>query len=230
MRSELLGVLDAVVIVDHDLVGRVVVHGVDGEVAARRVFFLRAPDVVAQHPAAGVHRVLHARELALAGALVARHLLGGSVVHVGAEGRDLDHLMLAPPAVHHVHDAKTPPDDEGAAEQRLDLLGRGVGGHVEVLGPQPQQQVAHRAAHHVGLEARLLQRGDHVFRAFVDQGRIDLVNLCRHLLALAEAALALCAAGGLAEQLVDEFLDHLLVESLVRSFIRSRAWSGSAEW
>jgi hypothetical protein len=202
--------------------------------ATRRVFFLRAPDVVAQHAAAGVHGVLHARELALAGALVARHLLGRGVVHVGAEGRDLDHLVLAAPAVHHVHDAKAPPDDEGAAKQRLDLLGRGVGGHVEVLGAQAQQQVAHRAAHHVGLVARLLQRRDHVFRAFVDQGRIDLVHFGRHLLALAEAALALRAVGGLAEQLVDEFLDHLLVGSSCSLFwfalIRSRAWSGSAEW
>lgn len=224
-QRELLGVADAVVVVDHDLVGGVVVHGVHGEVAARRVFLLRAPDVVAQHAAAGVHRMLHARELALAGALVAGHLLGGGVVHVGAEGRDLDHLVLAAAAVHHVHDAKAPPDDEGAPEERLDLLGRGVGGHVEVLGAQPQQQVAHRAAHHVGLVAGLLERGDDVPGTFVDQGWIDLVNLCRHLLALAEAALALCAAGRFAEQLVDEFLDHCWLRLFS---IRFRAWIGSA--
>ena len=90
--------------------------------------------------------------------LVAGHLLGGGAVHVGAEGRDLDHLVLAAAAVHHVHDAKAPADDEGAAEQALDLLGRGVGGDVEVLGPQADQQVAHRAADDVGLVAGLLQR------------------------------------------------------------------------
>jgi hypothetical protein len=98
--------------------------------------------------------------------------------------------------------------------RRLDLLGRGVGGHVEVFRAQPQQQVAHGAAHHVGLVPRLLQRGDHVLRAFVDQGRIDLVHFGRHLLALAEAALALRALGGFAEQLVDEFLDHCWLEAL----------------
>jgi hypothetical protein len=163
----------------------------------------------------------------LAGALVAADLAGRGRVHVGAEGRDLDHLVLAAAPVHHVHDAEAPPDDEGATEQPLDLLGRGIGRHVEVLGPQAQQQVAHRAAHHVGLEAGLLQGGDHVLRAFVDQGRIDPVNLRRHFLALAEAALSLCAAGGFAEQLVDEFLDHWLRRVLL---IRFRAWSGSTEW
>jgi hypothetical protein len=82
----------------------------------------------------------HAGQLALAGALVAADLLGRRVVHVGAEGGDLDHLVLAPAAVHHVHDAEAPADDEGAAEQALDLLRRGVGGHVEVLGPQPSSR------------------------------------------------------------------------------------------
>ena len=80
-------------------------------------------------------------------------LLGGGGVQVGAEGRHLDHLVVAAAAEHHVHDAKAPADDEGAPEQRLHLLGRGVGGDVEVLRPQADQQVAHRAADDVGLVA-----------------------------------------------------------------------------
>ena len=78
-------VADAVVIVHHDLRFRVVVHGVDGEVTARRVVLHRAPDVVAQHAARRVHGVLHAGQLALAGALVAADLLGLAAVKVGAE-------------------------------------------------------------------------------------------------------------------------------------------------
>ena len=61
----LLRVLDAAVVVDHDLAHRVVVHRVDGEVAPRGVLDLRAPDVVAQHAALGVDGVVHAGELAL---------------------------------------------------------------------------------------------------------------------------------------------------------------------
>ncbi len=67
----------------------------------------------------------------LAGAFVAADLLGLAVVQKGAEGGDLDHLVLAPTAIDHVHDAKALADDEGAAKQALDLFGRGVGGHVE---------------------------------------------------------------------------------------------------
>jgi hypothetical protein len=78
--------------------------------------------------------VLHAGQFTAAGFLVARHLLRRSVVHVGAEGRYLDHLMLAPTTEDHMHDTKAPPDDEGPAEKTLDLLGGSVGGHVKVLG------------------------------------------------------------------------------------------------
>ena len=36
-------------------------------------------------------------------------------VQVGTEGGDFNHLVLAP-AMHHVNDAKAPPNDEGAAK------------------------------------------------------------------------------------------------------------------
>ena len=182
------------------------------KVAARRVFFLWAPDVVAQHPAGRVDRVFHAGKFALAGALVAGNLLGGGAVHVGTEGGDLNDFVLAATAVDHVHDAETPADDEGAAEQALDLLGRGVGGHIKVFRAQANQQVAHRAAHDVSLKARLLQRADDVQGALVHQLEVNAVHCSGDFLALAERVLLDAGggggAGGLAKQLVDEFFDH----------------------
>ena len=71
----------------------------------------------------------------------------------GAERRHLDHFG----ADMHVHEAEAAADDERAAEQRLDLLGRRVGRDVEVLGLDAEQQVAHRAADDERLEARVLQ-------------------------------------------------------------------------
>ena len=60
-------------------------------------------------------------------------------------------------ADHHVHQAEAPADDERAAEERLDLLRARVGGDVEVLRLDAEQQVAHRAADDVGVEAGLAQ-------------------------------------------------------------------------
>jgi hypothetical protein len=181
-----LGVGHAAVVVDHDLRARVVVHRVDGEVAPRGVLDLRAPHVVAQHAAAGVHRVALAVELAARGLLVAldRGRLD-RVVHVGAERGHLDLVLLAVAAVDHVHQAEAPAHDEGAPELRLHLLGRGVGGHVEVLRAQAHQQVAHGAADDVGLVARVLQRLDDAHRGFGHQLRIDLVLVDAVLDALA---------------------------------------------
>jgi hypothetical protein len=85
--------------------------------------------------------------------------------------------MLAAAAVDHMHDAKTPADDEGAAEQRFDLLGRGVGGHVEILGAQADQQVAHRATHDVGFITSLLEGAHHIHGAVVDQLGINRMVL-----------------------------------------------------
>jgi hypothetical protein len=61
---------------------------------------------------------------------------------VGAEGRDLDDLA----AEDHVREAEAPADQAQVAEQRLDLLGRRVGGDVEILRMAADQQVAHGAA------------------------------------------------------------------------------------
>jgi hypothetical protein len=42
-------------------------------------------------------------------------------------------------------------------EKRLDLLRACVGGDIEVLRLDAEQQVAHRAAHHIARESRLAQ-------------------------------------------------------------------------
>ena len=190
MRSSFfLRVLDAAVVVDDDLAHRVVVHRVDGEVAPRGVLDLRAPDVVAQDAALGVDDVALVDEVLARGLLVAAHLLGVGRVEHRAEGRDLDHFreapVLAAATEDDVDDAKAPADDEGAPEQRLHLLGRGVGGDVEVLRAQADEQVAHRAADDVGLVAGVGERRDDLDGALVDQRRVDAVLRLRHLDALA---------------------------------------------
>ena len=198
-QGVVFGVFEALVVIDHDLRGRVVVHGVDGEVAANGVFFLRAPDVVAQHAAGRIDGVFHAGQFAFAGFLVARHLFGRSVVQVGAEGGDFNHLVLAPTAIDHVHDAKAPPDDESAAKQAFDLFGRGVGGHVKVFGAQTEQQVAHGAAHDIGDKTGFLQGAHHVDGAVIDQAHVDAMAANRHFDPLAKIGFA-CACGAAAGQ------------------------------
>ena len=130
----LFHVLVTVVVIDHDLGLRVVIHGVDGEIAARGILVLRAPDVIAQHAPAGIDRVRHARERVLAGFFVAADLFGGGVVQISAESRNFNHLMFAPAPVNDMHDTKPPPDDESTAKQVFHLFGRGVGCYVEIFG------------------------------------------------------------------------------------------------
>ena len=207
----LLRVFKTAVVVHHHLRLWVVVHGVDGKVAPRSVFMLGAPDVVAQHPATGVHSVLHARQFALAGALVAAHLLGIGAVQMRSKRGHLNHFtqaaVLPPPAKHHMHDAKAPPDDEGPAEHGLHLLGRGVRGHIKVLGPQAQQQVAHRAANDIGLIPRVLQITHHRQGPLVHEVGVDLVQVCADLFALAEFCFG--GRGRFAQQLIDKFFNHV---------------------
>jgi hypothetical protein len=133
--AQLLGadVGDAAVVVQHRLAGRIVVHGVDGEVAAGGVFVLLAEGVVAQH--------------------AAMFILGRGFGRGATEGGHFEQVLTE----HDVHDLEAAADDEGAAEQLLDLFRRGVGGDVEVLGLDAQQQVAHRAADDEGLVAGFLQ-------------------------------------------------------------------------
>jgi hypothetical protein len=151
-----------------------------------------------------------------------------------AEGGHLDDFVLAPAAEDHVHDAKAPADDEGAAEVLLHLLGRGVGGDVEILRPQADQQVAHGAADDVGLIAGVLQRAHHADGVFIQQGGVDAVFGHRHLDTLAERDGGQRRRRGgrhggvfaLAEKAFDEFLDHS--KSLRMGQPRSDAMRASA--
>src|SRR5690606_37672888 len=65
------------------------------------------------------------------------------------------------------------------AEQLADLLGRGVGGHVEVLGTSADQQVAYRAPDQVGAIATLAQPVEHAQRFVSDVLAGDVVLLAR---------------------------------------------------
>ena len=209
------------VVVNHIAGQGVVVHGVDGEVAPRRVFFLRTPHVVAQHTAAGIHRMGHIGEGFFAGTFITADLLGVVAVKVSAEGGDLDHLVFTASAIHHMDDAKTPPDDEGAAKTGFHLFRRGVGGDVKVFGLQAHQQVPHRTAHDIGFIATLLQGAHHVHGAFVDQGMVNAMVLFADDTPLAKLGGRFGA--GLAHQTVDDFADH---EVSKRSRIRHpRSWA-----
>ena len=67
---------------------------------------------------------------------------------MGAEGGNFNNLATEM----HVHDTKAATDDAGIAEGASDLVGRGIGGDIEILGFEPQQQVAHAATHDIGFE------------------------------------------------------------------------------
>ncbi len=121
-----------------------------------------------------------------------------------AVGGDLDDVA----AIHDVHDAKASADDESALEQRFDLLGRGIGGDVEVFGLEAQQQVAHRAADDVGLETRLLQGLHGVAGVLRKAAGVDLVLGAGQVAALA-TVLRVGFGFVRGEQATDEFTDHV---------------------
>ena len=137
-----LDVLQAAQIVPDLLGDRIVVQRIDGKVPARRIVGLAAEDVVGKN---------------------APVLVGVRIVDIlrRAEGRHLDGLR----ARQHVHQPESAADDKCAAKQRLDLLRRRVGGDVEVLGLEAEQQVAHGAADDKGVIALALQPLDHLHRA-----------------------------------------------------------------
>src|SRR3546814_21009366 len=63
---------------------------------------------------------------------------------------------------------KAPADDAGSAKQRQYLVGRGVGGDVEILRFQTDDEVAHGAADDEGLESVLMQDLAHLDRVARD--------------------------------------------------------------
>jgi hypothetical protein len=126
-----------------DLLGdRIVVQRIDREIPARGIVGLIAEDVVGENAAVLVG-------------------VGFAGILRRAERRDFNGLR----ARQHVHQPEAAADDEGAAKQRLDLLRRGVGGDIEVLGLEAQQQIAHGPADDKGVKALALQPLDHLHRA-----------------------------------------------------------------
>ncbi len=130
-------------------VGDAVVQGVDGEVATQRVFLDIAPDVVAQQQAV----------IGLGGDVLAVVVTG-----LATEGGDLDDLA----AETHVHDTEAAADDARIAKQLLDLLRRGVGGHVEILGSDPEQGITQAASDQIGFVAGVVQAIEHLEGGFAE--------------------------------------------------------------
>jgi len=138
----------AVGVIENALTDRIVIQSVDGEVAALRVFFQGAVDVVAQNPPA----------------LVARRLVAVLVVFIdrviGAEGRDFDDFATEM----NVHQFEAATDDPRIAEFGPDLLGGSAGGDVEILGRDTQEHVSHATADQIGLVTGALQAFDDIHR------------------------------------------------------------------
>ncbi len=78
-----------------------------------------------------------------------------------------------------MREAEAPANQPAVAEQLADLLGRGVGRHVEVLGTSTDQQVAYRAPDQVGAIATLAQAVEHAQRVVADVLAGDVVLLAR---------------------------------------------------
>ena len=121
------------VVIVNRFVVRVVIQRVDCKVAACGVVGLRAEGVVAQHAPVGVG--------------------SGIVIMQRTESGDFDEFL----SDHDMHDLEAPSDDARPTADAFDLLRRGVGRDVEVLGVAPEQQIAHGAADHEGLITGALQ-------------------------------------------------------------------------
>ena len=63
-----------------------------------------------------------------------------------------------------------PPDQAAVAEEALHLLGERIGGDVEVLGLEAQQEVPYAAPDEERLEAALVQAVEHPQRVRGDVG------------------------------------------------------------
>ena len=150
-------VVDAIGIVEDAFADRVVVQGIDGEVAALRVILQGAVDVVPQDSPAFVARGL----VAVLFVFVLRV--------IGAEGRHLDDFA----AEVDVHQLEPPANDPRIAELGPDLFRRGAGGDVEILGRDVEQHVAHAATHQVGLVAGVLQAFDDIDRIPAELGALQ---------------------------------------------------------
>ncbi len=75
--------------------------------------------------------------------------------------------------------AEAAADQAAVAELLAHLLGRGVGGHVEILGVAADQQVPHGAADQIGLETGVPQAVEHAQRVRADVLARDGVLVAR---------------------------------------------------
>jgi hypothetical protein len=147
-----LEIHQAVDVVDDPSPRDVVEEPVDREIPPKRVLLAGAEHVVARHQ--GVVPLLGRRR---------------------PERGDLDDAR----AEAHVDETEAAADDAAVAEKPLDLARAGVGGDVEVLGRLSDEQVAHAAAHEVGVEAVALEPSHHLRGVGVDRVGIDPVGLGR---------------------------------------------------
>ena len=132
----------------------VVIQGVAGEIAAGGVLLHAAVAVVLHDAAVFV-------------------LPRGAAA--AAEGGDFNRFRPH----HHVHNLKAAADDAAAAEYFAHFFGAGVGGHIEIFRLDAQEQIAHRAAHHISLKPGLLQPRHHFFRRIAYPVRRDAVFVLR---------------------------------------------------
>ena len=201
----------------------VVIHRIDREIAARSILLLRSPDVIAQHATAGIHRMLNACQSGLGRFLIATDLARIGAVQKCAEGRNLDHFMLAPPSIHNVDDSKATPDDEGTLEQAFDIIRGGVGGDIKVFRTQAQKQIAHRATHDISGITGVFERCDHFPCLGIDQLSVDPMLGLGHLNTLAKLG---CAAldNPWRHQFFNQFFNHSNKSSMrqPRSFASAR--------
>ena len=130
--------------IDHPLAAGIVEQAVDGEVAAAGVLLGAGELDPLRVPAVGV------RPLA----------------------PEAGHVVLALLQAHE-DDAELRPHGDGVLEELHHPSGVGVGGHVPVLRPAAQQQVADAAAGEVGPVAGAAETLDHRRRAGIDLPGID---------------------------------------------------------
>ncbi|MNG03789.1 hypothetical protein D3C84_868840 [compost metagenome] len=138
----------AVGVVEDALADRIVIQGVDGEVAALRVFFQGAIDVVAQDAPAFVTR----------GLIVVFLFVVLRVI--GAEGGDFDDLATKVD----VHQFEPATDDPRIAKFGPYLFRGGTGGDVKVFRRDAEQHVTHTTANQIRLVTGALQAFDDVHR------------------------------------------------------------------
>ena len=159
---------EAADVVDDGALGRVVEQRVDGEVAAKRVLFRRAVDVVALDEALAGERRSTVSGVRRPRALPPLRASAGLCLGIGAdvapERGDLNRLGTELD----VGQPEAAADDPAVAERALDLVGLRRRADVEILGPPPQEQVADAATDEIGGVAQLLEPTHHFQRVGVD--------------------------------------------------------------